>query len=291
MIKIIVDSTADLPNEYFTKYHIETVPLIINIEGKDYKDKIDISLDELYNELKSGKDIKTSQPNYQDIYDVLIKHAENNHDVIFITISSKLSGTHQVIHLVIQEIKEKYQNFNISLIDSKGGSAIAGLMALQAALCVKNNISFNEITENLLEMANHSEHIFTVDDLRYLFKSGRLGRASALIGNLLRIKPILHVKDGEILLLDKTRGSNKALNQIANLVVERISQFPKQMLAIMHAGDIEKANSLKTKITEKLGNLKIIISQIGSVLGTHLGIGGVGIFFFNKKPKYYFLEN
>src|SRR5690606_27669693 len=129
-----------LPNEYFEKYNIEVVPLLINIEGKEYKDKIDISLDELYNELKSGKDIKTSQPNIQDVYNTLIKHAENNHKIIFITISSRLSGTYQVIHLVIQDIKEKYPNFNISLIDSKGGSAIAGLMALQAALCIKNNL-------------------------------------------------------------------------------------------------------------------------------------------------------
>src|SRR5690606_3395976 len=143
MIKIIVDSTADLPNEYFSKYNIEIVPLIVNINGKEYKDKVDISLDSLYQELRTGSDVKTSQPNIQDIHDTLIKYAENNDEVIFITISSKLSGTYQTVYLVIQQLKEEYPNFNISLIDSKGGSAIAGLMALQAALCIEKNISFS----------------------------------------------------------------------------------------------------------------------------------------------------
>lgn|SRR5690554_622753 len=290
MIKIIVDSTADLPKEYFKKYDIEIVPLIVNINSMEYKDKVNITLDELYSELRNGSDIKTSQPNVQDIYDTLVKHAKNNNEVIFITISSRLSGTYQTIHLVIKQIKEEYPNFNISLIDSKGGSAIAGLMALQAGLGIKNNISFLEITLNLLEMADSGEHIFTVNDLRYLFKSGRLGRATALIGNLLRIKPILHVENGEIILFKKVRGKNKSLNEIINLVDERIAAFPKQIIGIMHADDLELANEVKQKIIDKLGKIKIIINQIGSVLGSHLGIGGVGVFFFNKKPRFYFNE-
>lgn len=291
MIKIVVDSTADLPNEFFSNYDIEIIPLIVNIDEKSYRDKIEISLEELYQSLRDNHNIKTSQPNIQDIHDILLKHAQNNDEVIIITISARLSGTYQTIKLVSDNIKEEYPNFKVEIIDSKGGSAIAGLMALQAAYSIRKNLSFSEITKTLEEMANTSEHIFTVDDLRYLFTGGRLKRAAAFIGNLLKIKPILHVRNGEILLYDKVRGSNKALGEIANIVEERIKSFPNQMLAIMHANDLERAHSLKEKIIEKLGNIKIIISQIGSVLGTHLGIGGVGVFFFSKRPKYYFLND
>ncbi len=291
MIKIIVDSTADLPSDYFVKYDIDIVPLVVNINGVVYRDNIDISLDELYEELKKGSDIKTSQPNINDIYETIEKYVKNNDDIIFITISSGVSGTYQTVHMVKEELLEKYPDAKIKIIDSRGGSAIAGLMALQAARFVRRNIPFAETVETLEDMAQSGEHIFTVNDLKYLFKGGRLSRASAIIGNLLKIKPILHVKDGVIELYEKVRGQIKAINHIIDIVVERIKAFPEQIIGIMHADDYEFALDVKNKIIERIGEKKFIIGQIGSVIGTHIGIGGVGVFFFNRKPKYYFLED
>ncbi len=288
MIKIIVDSTTDLPQDYYEKYDINSVPLIVNINNVEYKDKKTISVNELYQSLKDGADVKTSQPNPQDVYDAIENELKNNHDVIFITISQKLSGTYQTIYMVAKDLEEKYPESKIEIIDSMGGSALPGLMAIQASRLVQNNLSFDEIIELLKEMALHGEHIFTVENLKYLFKSGRLGRATALIGNLLHVKPILVVDKGEIKLFKKIRGKNKALKAIIDMVEERIKGFKNQTLAIMHAGDLDVALKLKQMIIDRMGKIEMFIGQIGSALGTHLGIGGVGVFFFNKRPRLYF---
>ncbi len=287
MIKLIVDSTTDLPREYFEQYDINMVPLIVNINNQEFKDKVTISVDELYQSLRKDADVKTSQPAPSDIYDAIIKQVENHHDVIFITISSILSGTYQTVYMIAQELIAEYPDTHIEVIDSKGGSAISGLMALQAGRLIERNIAFDEIVTVLNDMALHCEHIFSVDDLKYLFKSGRLSRATALIGNLLHVKPILHVENGEIKLLMKVRGTSKALNTIIDLVEERISNFPDQIIGIMHADDYEIALNVKRRLIERIGEKEIIIDQIGSTLGSHIGISGVGVFFFNKKPNYY----
>ncbi|QVK18598.1 DegV family protein [Mycoplasmatota bacterium] len=283
MIKLIVDSTADLPSDYFDNYQIGVVPLIVNINNKEYKDKKTIAVDELYQSLKKGDDVKTSQPNPFDVYEAIEKEAKNNHDIIFISISSKLSGTYQTVFMVVEELKEKYPDIKIKIIDSKGGSGIPGLMAIKAAQLIENNTPFPNIIQVLEEMTNHSEHIFTVKDLKYLFKSGRLKKSTALIGNLLHFKPILHIEHGEIKLLQKVRGQNKAFNKMVDLVEERIKNYPDQTIAIMHANDLEVALVIKQKLIERLGHKDFIIDQIGSAMGTHIGIGGVGVFFFNKK--------
>lgn len=285
MIKLIVDSTTDLPSEYFDKYQIGVVPLIVSINHQEYKDKKTITVDELYQSLKKGDDVKTSQPNPHDVYEAIEKEAKNHHDIIFITISSKLSGTYQTVYMVAEELKEKYPEMKIKIIDSKGGSGIPGLMAIRTAHLIENNTPFSKIIPMIEKMADHCEHIFTVNDLKYLFKSGRLGRATKIIGNLLHVKPILHLEQGEVKILQKVRGIKKAFNTIIDLVEKRIKDFPDQTIAIMHAGDLQVALNIKQRLIERLGEKKFIIDQIGSAIGTHIGIGGVGIFFFNKKIR------
>lgn len=287
MIKLIVDSTTDLPQTYLEKYQIEIIPLIVNINGVSYRDYLDITLDDLYQELRKGSKIKTSQPNIQDVFDIIEKYLKNNDEIIIITISSKLSGTYQTINLVKNQLIVDNPEAKITIIDSMGGSGIAGLMALQGAYMIEEGFSYEEIVENLIELSQYAEHIFTLDDLTYLFQGGRLTKAAAILGNLLRVKPILDVKDGQIHLFDKVRHLKKALHYIANVVAERIKDFPDQIISIMHGDDIDLAYALRDLIVERIGEKHFIIDQIGSALGSHLGLSGVGVFFFNKKPRYY----
>lgn len=287
MIKVIVDSTCDLPEAIMKQYGIQMVPLRVNIKGKEYLDKVTISVEEVYDYLRQNEYGKTSQPNIMDVHDAIKGQIELGHDVIFITISSKLSGTHQTVNLVVEELKEAYPDHRVQLIDSLGGSGVPALIALQAVKLIEQNHSFDEIVDTLQFLANHCEHIFTIDNLKYIIKSGRINKTEAIIGNLLKIKPILHVNKGEIEFYQKVRGMKKALHQIVDIVEERIKDFPKQVIGIMHADDLETAKSLEQMIKERISDVKVIMDKIGSTLGTHLGIGGVGVFFFNTKPELY----
>ncbi|ERJ12500.1 DegV family protein [Haloplasma contractile] len=287
MLRIVVDSTADLPRDLFDQYDIDMIPLSVHIDETEYLDKRNIKVEEVYNSLREGKDLKTSQPNPLEIIKVLEKSAKNGDDIIIITLSSKLSGTHQVINMVSNQLMDEYKDSSIHVIDSKGGSAIAGIMALQAALLIEKKYNKNEILEVLNDLSNHCEHIFTIADLKYIIKSGRVTKAEAFIGNVLRVKPILRVIDGEIKIYKKVRGNKKLLNTIVEIVEEKIKQFPNQIVGICHADDEGMACQVEKLLKEKFTNIKTFVDTIGSALGTHIGIGGIGIFFFNKEPKVY----
>ena len=176
-------------------------------------------------------------------------------------------------------------------VDTLAGSIGAGLIALQGAKLAERGISFENILKISKDCIKHIEHIFTIDDLNWLLKGGRIKKTSAIIGSALNIKPILDVKNGEMRVIKKIRGRKKAIQAIVDILEERIKNFPNQIIGIAHADDFQSALEVKDMIIEKLGkNTNIIIEKIGSVLGSHLGIGGVGIFFFNQEPIEYINE-
>jgi DegV family protein with EDD domain len=126
-----------------------------------------------------------------------------------------------------------------------------------------------------------------VSDLSWLIRGGRITRKEGVVGSILNVKPILHVKDGAVELLEKVRGRRKALLTIADTMEERIKDFSDQIIGISHAGDLDIAYELVDIIKQRLGEKDIMINKIGAALVSHLGIGGVGVFFFNKKPELY----
>lgn len=287
MTKIIVDSTSDLPDSIVEEYDIDVLPLRIYIEGEEYLDNVTISVDEVYDAMRKGLFPKTSQPNPKDTYELFRKYASAGKNFIFYTISSKLSGTYETCHQIIQELKGEYPNVKMGIVDTKSGSLAIGLIVLQAAKMARKGISYDEIVSVSNENARYIEHIFTINDLSWLLKGGRISKGSAIIGGILDIKPILDLQEGKIQVIRKVRGHKKLLMTVLDIVKQRIKEFPNQMIGIAHADDLNNALAMKEMIIEKLGNCNILIEKIGSVLGTHLGIGGVGVFFFNKKPEIY----
>lgn len=287
MIKLIVDSTCDLPKEYLESYDIKTIPLQVRLNEKDYKDKETISIDEIYASMKEGSIPMTSQPSPLDIENTFSNYASQGINFIYLSFSSKLSGTYQLAYSILNELKEKYKNVQMDIVDTKSGSSAIGLMVIEAMKLIEKGMSFEFVLNAVNELTRCVEHLFTIADLKWLIKGGRLNKAQAIIGSILDIKPILHLNDGSVETIDKVRGKKKALNTLVELVVERIRKFPDQIIGISHADDIETAELLSKMLTDKIGETQIIINKIGSVLGTHIGIGGVGVFFFNKKPSYY----
>ncbi len=290
-MKIIIDSTTDLPKELIEKYDIDVLPLRVLINDKEYTDKETITVDEVYDAMKRGICPKTSLPNPKRTYELFKEYASKGIDFIFYSFSSKLSSTFQNAFLIIEELKKEFPKVKMVALDTRAGSIGAGLIALQGAKLAEKGFSFENILRISKDCIKHIEHVFTIDDLNWLLKGGRIKKSSALIGNALNIKPILDVKDGEMRVIKKIRGRKKALQTIVNILEERIKNFPNQIIGIAHADDFQTALELKDMIVKKLGhNKNIIIEKIGSVLGSHLGIGGVGIFFFNQEPEEYINE-
>lgn len=287
MVKIIVDSTCDLPDEIMAKYDIKLLPLRVNLNGKDFLDKVTIKVEEVYDAMRKGIWPMTSQPSPRSVYQLFQDCISNGYNFIYLAFSSKLSGTYETINGIIRDLQEKCSNIKMDIVDTKSGSTATGLIALQAAKMVEAGKSFETVVDASKELAEHVEHIFTIDDLNWLIKGGRISKGEAIIGNILNIKPILHVNDGVMEVIHKVRGRKKALNTIMDIIEERIKNFPDQIIGISHADDMETAIELKNMILDRIGNVKIIITKIGSVLGSHLGIGGVGVFFFNERNELY----
>lgn len=286
-MKIIIDSTTDLPEDIIRKYDIDILPLRVYIDGKEYLDKINITVEEIYEAMKKEILPKTSLPSPKEAYDLFKKYASKGIDFIYYSFSSKLSGTYQAMYLIIEDLKNEFPNVKMEVIDTKAGSIASGLIALQGAKLAKLGAKFEEIIEASKESIKSIEHVFTIDDLSWLLKGGRIKKSHAILGSVLNIKPILDVEDGEINVIQKIRGRKKALETVADIVQKRIKEFPSQIIGIAHADDLKTALELKDMLIQRIGHSNILIEKIGSVLGSHLGIGGVGVFFFNKKINSY----
>lgn len=290
MAKIIMDSTTDLPEGLVDEYGIEILPLRVNIDSKEYLDKKTITVEEVYRAMKRGIRPVTSLPNPIDMYKMLSSYAKNGEDFIFYSFSSRMSSTYETVYLAIEELKEKYPGVRMEIIDSKGGSMATGLIVLQAAKLLEAGFHFDDVVKISKENVENIEHVFTIDDLNWLNEGGRISKGEALFGTVLNIKPILDVQDGEICVIDKVRGRKKSLLKVVEIMNERIDGFQDQIIGITHADDEEVAYELKGMVADELGHKDILVDKIGSVLGTHLGIGGVGMYFLNKRPEEYINE-
>ena len=287
MIKIIVDSSSDLPEELMDEYDIKLLPQRIYLLDMEYFDKVTIDAEEVYAAMSSGIMPMTSLPRPIDILDLFRQCCLEGNDFIYIALSSKLSGTYQLAVSLLEEVQKQYEGIRMKVIDSKSGSTATGLIALQAAKLSRSGKDFDTIVEQICELAEHVEHIFMVGDLHWLIRGGRITKTEGMIGSILNIKPILHVNDGAVELLEKVRGRKRALLTIMDIMEERIKDFPEQTIGISHAGDLDIAYEFRDMIARRLGDKDIMINKIGAALVSHLGIGGVGVFFFNKKSDLY----
>lgn len=283
MIKILVDSTCDLPEEIVEKYDIGLLSLRVRIGDKDYADKKEIQIEQTAEFMKQGVIPQTSQPALQDIIDTFTQYGDRAEDVIYLSFSSKLSGTYQTTYTLLNELREKYPERKFAVVDSKAGSIAIGLMAIEAGEMIAKGNCYEEVVRRMEFLANHVEHVFTLTDLSWLVKGGRISKTQGVLGNVLNIKPIIDIQGGEMQVIHKVRGQKKTLKQIIDIVEERRKDYPDQTIGIAYTGDKMFIETIKLMLEERLGNVDIMITTIGSVLGTHLGLGGVGICFFNSK--------
>ena len=270
MVKIITDSTSDITREQAKAMNIEIVPLRVLFGEKVYMDGVDLSSEEFYELLDKAKVMPTtSQPSPEDFLPFFNTAAENGDSVVVILISSKLSGTLQSA-LIAKEIT----GYNdIHIIDSN--STIVGLRLLveQAVQMRDNGMSADEIATNIMDMSQRVVLYALVDTLEYLYKGGRLSRAAKIAGTLLGFKPIITLKDGELSLLGKARGTKSALTTLLEYLDNSPAAQPGVPFYFGYTAIPEKCNMLRELATEKYKIESSRVCPVGSTVGTHVGPG------------------
>lgn len=284
-VKFIADSASDLPCNILEKYDIEVFPLYVHDGDKYYKDGVEMTPDRLYKGMREGKTYKTSQVSVNDFIVRFREYAKNNDKVIYLTLSSALSGTFQSAVLAKKQMISEYSDFDLTIIDSRSASLGIGLAISNTIQDQAKGLDKDEIIEKAKYYSTHMEHIFTVDDLDYLVQGGRLNKVAGFVGGILNIKPIIEIKDGSLVQFEKKKGSRKAMNRIIELIEERGTEISDQTIGIVHADNLEVVEILKDKIEKKTGCSSFVVNTVGAVLGAHVGPGTYGVFFINDKEE------
>lgn len=284
-IKIITDSSCDLPREYVDDNNIEVISLVLNLNGQIIKDDLGktLSYKDFYQKMRDGATPTTSQVNAHEFEEAFIKHIKNGDSIIYISISASLSGTFNSANIAKNNLLEEYPEAKIELVDSLSASIGQGLLVLKACEMRDNGASIEEIVEWIEENKRKVIHTILIDDLNHLKRGGRISGATATIGGLLNIKPSAYLDDeGKLAQGEKIKGKKKALRFLANEVKERAIDSENEVLYICHGDCQEEAESLRDIIEEEVKFKNVIINYIGNVIGAHTGPGALAVIFLGK---------
>jgi DegV family protein with EDD domain len=274
MISVVTDSTGYLPQEIIDQYNIRVVPLNVHFEdGSVFREGIDLTNEEFYQKLVESKSLPTtSQPSPAAFQEVFEELTQDGNQVICTVISTKMSGTYQSA----VEAQRSLPDADIAIVDTQTVAGGLGFMTLTAAEMAQAGSSMQDIVDHLEQLKQEIGVFFTVDTLEYLHKGGRIGTASAMLGTLLKVKPILTIRDGIVQPVDKVRSRAKALQRIVDELAQRASANQPGQIIVMHALVPEEAEVLKTELQKRLNCSRIMFAQLGSIVGTHAGPGVIG---------------
>jgi len=274
-IRIIIDSTTDIPEQVL--HQVEVVPLTVSFGDEEYLDGIDLSRNDFYRKLEAGQILpKTSQPSPEAFAEVFQRIHEAGDEGVFISVASALSGTCQSAIIAAADYPE------ISVVDSRNVAVGTGILAEYALLLISRGITREELTQKLEKKREDICLVAMLDTLEYLKRGGRISKTAALAGGILNIKPVITVKEGEILILGKARGATKANNLLVELAEKNGVDYSLPIL-LGYAGTSDELLQNYIHDSRKLWeghveNLEYV--QICSVVGTHTGPGAVAAAFF-----------
>ncbi|HHV26878.1 MAG TPA: DegV family protein [Tissierellia bacterium] len=268
-IKIITDSTSYIDKDYALEKDISIIPLSYTFEGETYKEGFTGEFDDFFERLSKSKDFPvTSQPSTGDFLKEYEEALKKYDEIVVLTISSKLSGTYNNA-LLARSMSEEDRIF---VVDSKQAASNLKILVEDAIDMIESGKNREEIISHIVEKEKRMAIYFTVGTLEYLKRGGRLSAISSIIGSVLNIKPIISFKDGELGLLEKTRGKNKAVKKI----IETIPSDVKR-IGVCHILNYDEAVSLKEKLIEEFPKALITIDELGPIVGAHLGPETIGV--------------
>jgi len=279
-IAIVTDSTSDIPVDLVKKNSITSVPLSVIFRDATYLDDgKEITIEDFYKKLKTAEDLPTTtQPTPKDFVETYTSLLRDHDSIISIHISKKMSGTINSAELAKQQMPDA----DINIFDSELVHMPLGFMVLEAAKLAGEGKSRDEILEALKEFKQKIKVLFVPSTLEYLKKGGRIGKAKGLIASLLEIKPILTINAGEVSQFKTTRRWNQAKIELVNSMEPMISEPKNLTVSIGDSDAKEDAEEMAARIKERFDPKEIIRVNIGAVVGTHLGPGGIGITFYEE---------
>jgi len=289
-IKFIVDSMCETNSEILRRYDFDILPIPVTLDNKTYYDGIDVTSEMVIDFVTNNKGTfpKTAQIQPLAIINTFENNLKIGDDLIYLAFSSKLSGTYQTAKLLGKDLQEKYPDRKIAIIDSLSATTGSALILHQGLKLNKLCRSYEEIVETMTFLANHVQIFFMVGDIKWLAQGGRIGRSAAMIGEMLKIVPILTIKNGEIQVYEKIRGQKKALKKLLATVNEKIGENRDQIVGFIQITAPELQEKVK-RTMQKEFHLKnfMIPDNAGAALTVHIGPNCLGIMFFDELPNNY----
>ena len=284
---LFTDSCADLPLKLYEELDIRVIPLSFLLEGKTYQNRPDESsmkFSEVYARLRNGANITTSAVNVEEFKETFLPSLKEGKDILYMSFSSGLSGTYNAGRIAAEELMEEFPGRTIRIVDTLGAALGQGLHVYLTAKKMKEGASLEEAAAFAEEIKLQVVHWFTVDDLFFLKRGGRLSGATALVGSALGIKPILHVdNEGHLIKVSTARGRKNSLKSLAEKMAQTVVDPQNQTVFIGHGDCLEDAQYLAQLVKDTCGVKEVIIDYVGPVIGAHSGPGTMALFYIGRE--------
>ncbi len=281
--QIITDSACDLPKAMLAQLDVTSTPLHVLFKGQNLPDSVDEGLKEIYDGLRAGEATSTSAANPEGWTSVIEPALQAGRDVLVLAFSSGLSTTYQSAVIAAQDLGEKYPQRHIRVVDTGCAALGQGLLVWHACKMRDAGLSLDELTAWCEENKYHLCHWFTVNDLMFLKRGGRISAATAVVGTMLQIKPVLHVDDnGKLVSMEKARGRKASIEALVKKLDTLGEGYDNSTVFICHGDCLEEAEQLKALVLQRSGVREVFVGNLGAVIGSHAGPGTLALFFMGK---------
>ena len=282
---IFTDSGCDIPADVLREWGVRVIDLMFRVDGteKEYR-QADIPVGEFYSSMRAGTVFRTSAANSESLKKAFEPMIRKNLDVLYACFSSGLSGTADTAKLTAEELMKAHPRAKVRVVDTRCASGGEGLILYYAVTAKKNGADIDDTAKRILDVRPNLCHWFTVDDLVYLKRGGRVGAAAAFFGGILNIKPVLHVDgDGHLIPMFKVRGRNNSIKGIMKKYRETAIDPAHGVYFISHGDCADDAKKLEKMIIDEFGNRAALITDIGPVIGAHSGPGTLALFYLGRE--------
>lgn len=279
---ITTDTTTDLPEDYIKKHDLGIMSLTYTLEGTTYSKDNPLDVKLFYEKMRKGSMPTTSQVNPENAKNIFLPYLKDGYDILHIAFSSGLSGSYNSTRIAAEELSEEFPDRKITIIDSLAASLGEGLLVHKAVMLKEQGADLDTVADWVEQNKLHIVHNFTVDDLFHLHRGGRVSKATAILGTMINVKPILHVDDeGHLIALSKVRGRKKSLQALVDSMEKQMGAYRSQndIVFISHGDSLADAQYVADLVKQRFGIESFLINYVGPTIGAHSGPGTIALFY------------